>query len=55
LRLSAWLHWVLAAYLWLISCVSLGNWNAQAGPHLIASLLAGNAGLRQMRRGDRTL
>ncbi len=42
MRLGAWLHWVLAAYLWLITCVSLGNWNAQDEPHLIASLMAGD-------------
>jgi len=42
MRLSAWLHWALAAYLWLVSCVSLGNWNAQAEPHFIALLRAGH-------------
>jgi hypothetical protein len=42
MRKSAWLHVATAAYLWLLSCVSLGNWNAQPSPHLVASLMAGN-------------
>jgi hypothetical protein len=43
MRLGAWLHWVLAGYLWLLTWVSLGNWNAQDEPHLMASLMAGNS------------
>ena len=42
-RLSLWIHWALAAYLWLISLVSLGNWNAQPGPHLLAAVRSGQS------------
>jgi hypothetical protein len=42
MRLSVWSHCLLASYLWLISLVSLGNWNAQPEPHLMSAMLAGN-------------
>lgn len=42
-KTSVWVHWLLAAYLWLLAFVSLGNWNAQPEPHLVAALRAGQS------------
>jgi hypothetical protein len=47
-KISLWVHWLLAAYLWLVSLVSLGRWNAQPEPHLVAALRAGQS----LTRGD---
>lgn len=41
LRVSAWTHILLAAYLWLIASVPLGNWNRQHDPQLIPALIYG--------------
>ena len=41
LRVSAWTHVLLAAYLWLVASVPLGNWNRQRDPQLIPALLQG--------------
>ena len=41
MKTSLILHWLLTLYLWLISWVSLGNFNAQPGPHLAAALRSG--------------
>ena len=40
---SAWLHWLLTAYLWLISWIPLGNWNRQHEGTLLQALLRGRA------------
>ncbi len=48
LRAGAGMHWLLTAYLWLISIVGLGNWNAQPEPHMAAALLAG----QRLEAGD---
>ena len=40
-RLALTFHWLLAAYLWLISWVSLGSWNAQPGPHMLSAVRSG--------------
>jgi hypothetical protein len=45
---SVWLHWLLAAYLWLIAWIPLGNWNRQSDAQLLPQLLAGQG----MERGD---
>ena len=42
IKASLWTHWLLAIYLWLISFVSLGRWNAQHSPHLFAAMRAGH-------------
>ena len=41
LRCAAWLHFMLAGYLWLIAWIPRGNWNRQREPLLLASLLNG--------------
>lgn len=41
LRVSAWTHVLLSAYLWLVASVPLGNWNHQRDPQLIPALLQG--------------
>jgi hypothetical protein len=41
MRRSAWLHWLLTAYLWLISWIPLGNWNRQHEATLLQALLSG--------------
>ena len=41
MRWSAWMHWLLTGYLWLISSCRWGSWNAQPGPHMASALLAG--------------
>jgi hypothetical protein len=38
---SALLHWLLAAYLWLIAWFPLGNWNRQQDENLLPQLLEG--------------
>lgn len=43
MRRSAWLHWLLTAYLWLISWIPLGNWNRQPEGTLLQGLFAGRA------------
>ena len=45
---SAWLHWLLAAYLWLIAWIPLGNWNRQREGTLLTALLGG----RGIEAGD---
>lgn len=40
MKRSAWLHWTLAAYLWLITWIPLGNWNRQHDPTLLMALLS---------------
>jgi len=42
IRYSAWLHFLLAAYLWLVSWIPLGNWNRQRDGQLLPALLHGN-------------
>jgi hypothetical protein len=42
MRRSAWLHWILAVYLWLISWIPLGNWNRQRGGTLLQAILGGS-------------
>lgn len=41
MRLSAWLHWLLAIYLWLITWIPLGNWNRQREGTLFETLAHG--------------
>lgn len=41
MRRSAYIHCTLAAYLWLISWLPLGNWNRQHSPTLLPALLSG--------------
>jgi hypothetical protein len=41
MKLSAWLHWLLAIYLWLITWVPLGNWNRQHELTLFETLAGG--------------
>jgi len=41
MRRSAWLHWLLTAYLWLIASIPLGNWNRQRDETLLPALLGG--------------
>ena len=41
LRYGAWAHMLLTAYLWLVACIPLGNWNRQRDPQLIPALLGG--------------
>ena len=41
MRRSAWLHWLLSAYLWLISWIPLGHWNRQREGTLLQALLSG--------------
>ena len=43
MRLSACLHWLLAAYLWAVEWIPLGNWNRQKGERLLVALLNGHA------------
>ena len=38
MRRSAWLHWLLALYLWLIAWIPLGNWNRQRDETLLIIL-----------------
>lgn len=45
---SLGVYWLLAAYLWLVSLISFGNWNAQPEPRLVAALRAGQS----LTRGD---
>jgi hypothetical protein len=40
-KYSAWLHSVLAAYLWIVASVPLGNWNRQRGERLLIAILKG--------------
>jgi hypothetical protein len=40
-RRSAWLHWILTGYLWLIAWFPLGNWNRQSDENLLPQLLEG--------------
>ena len=42
LRYSAWTHVLLTAYLWVVACIPLGNWNRQRDPQLISALLSGS-------------
>jgi hypothetical protein len=42
LRYSAWTHVLLTAYLWVVACIPLGNWNRQRDPQLIPALLSGS-------------
>lgn len=48
MRRSAWLHWLLTAYLWLIAWIPLGNWNRQRDGNLLPALLGG----RGIQAGD---
>lgn len=48
MRRGAWCHLALTGYLWLITFVPLGKWNAQPGPHLALTLLAG----QRLQAGD---
>jgi hypothetical protein len=48
MRRSAWLHWLLAAYLWLIAWIPLGNWNRQHEGTLLQDLRSG----ARMQAGD---
>jgi len=48
MRRSAWLHWLLAAYLWLIAWIPLGNWNRQRDGTLLEALRSG----RGIHAGD---
>gem|GEM_PF-5546896 len=41
-KASACIHWILAAYLWLITLVPLGGWNAEPGLRLLAEMRAGH-------------
>lgn len=41
MRLSAWLHWLLATYLWLIAWIPLGNWNRQREGTLLQAIQSG--------------
>jgi hypothetical protein len=41
MKLSAWLHWLLAIYLWLITWIPLGNWNHQKELTLFETLARG--------------
>lgn len=43
MRRSAWLHWLLTSYLWLISWIPLGNWNRQREGTLLEALRRGAA------------
>ncbi len=42
IRYAAWLHNILAGYLWLITAVPLGAWNLQRGERLVPALLQGH-------------
>jgi hypothetical protein len=42
LRYSTWTHALLTAYLWVLACVPLGNWNRQRNPQLIPAVLSGS-------------
>lgn len=42
MKASAWLHCSLAAYLWMVEAVPLGNWNRQRGERLLPALLNGS-------------
>jgi hypothetical protein len=33
---------LLTAYLWVVACIPLGNWNRQRDPQLISALLSGS-------------
>ena len=48
MKRSAWLHWLLTAYLWLIACFPLGNWNRQREGNLLTGFLGG----RGIEAGD---
>ena len=48
MRRSAWLHWLLTAYLWVILWIPLGNWNRQREGTLLQALLSG----RGLQAGD---
>jgi hypothetical protein len=48
MRRSAWLHWLLAAYLWIIGWIPLGDWNRQRDGNLLSALLDG----RGIQAGD---
>jgi hypothetical protein len=48
MKRSAWLHWLLTAYLWLIAWIPLGNWNRQREGTLLAALFSG----RGLQAGD---
>jgi len=41
MKRSAWFHWLLAIYLWLITCIPLGNWNRQHDRTLFETLARG--------------
>lgn len=41
MRLSARLHWLLSAYLWLIAWIPLGNWNRQREGTLLQAIQSG--------------
>ncbi|HEV2198082.1 MAG TPA: hypothetical protein VGR55_21045 [Candidatus Acidoferrum sp.] len=41
MRLSARLHWLLSAYLWLIAWIPLGNWNRQREGTLLQAIHSG--------------
>jgi hypothetical protein len=38
-KCPAWLHSVLAAYLWIVASVPLGYWNRQRGERLLVAIL----------------
>jgi hypothetical protein len=40
-RAALGLHALLAAYVWLVECVPLGDWNRQPGQRLLPALLHG--------------
>jgi hypothetical protein len=42
IRYSAWFHFLLAAYLWLVAWIPLGNWNRQRDGQLLPALLNGH-------------
>ena len=42
MRLSAYVHWSLAVYLWAVEWIPLGNWNKQKGETLLVALLNGS-------------
>jgi len=51
IRRSAWVHWLLTGYLWLIIWIPLGNWNRQKDENLLPALLEGKG----IQWGDITL
>jgi hypothetical protein len=43
IRQSAWLHWILAIYLWLMALLPLGHWNLGRGSSLISVMVRGGS------------